>query len=197
MMINIVKSGIDFEISYEELSDILKYITDEFTDLIYDVDSSIQSSLIFPDEESFVITFSESGETLHDLPTLYYLEPTIFNLIDAVDSQLNPHGLYVSASDFGEMDCYYELVVSKIGHTPKFRDRYAKTLENATVGASTSGSGGVSSASVSSTSTSASTSGSGDISNTLKVRSQKMGGPSQVSDLRFLKPVKIKKVKDI
>ena len=40
-------------------------------------------------------------------------------------------------------------------------------------------------------------SGSGDVSNTLKVKGQKMGGPSQVSDLRFLKSVKIKRVKDI
>ena len=57
--------------------------------------------------------------------------------------------------------------------------------------------GSVSSAGVSSTSVSASTTGSGDVTNILKSKSQKMGNPSQVSDLRFLKPVKIKRVKDI
>jgi hypothetical protein len=195
-MLTIIKNGTDFEISYEELSDILKYITDEFTDINYDVDSSIQSSLIIPDEESFVITFAENGETLLDLPVLYYLEPKIFNLIDLVDSQLNPYGLYVSASDFGEMDCYYEIVVSKIGHKPKYKSRYAKTLEN-TANSTSAGMGSVSSAGVSSTSVAASTPGSGDKSNTLISKSQKKGNPSQVSDLRFLKSVKVKRVKEI
>jgi hypothetical protein len=195
-MSQIIKNGTDFEISYEQLSDILKYITDEFTEIEYDVDSSIQSSLIVPDEDSFIITFAESGETLHDLPVLYYLEPKIFNLIDLVDSQLNPYGLYISASDFGEMDCYYEIVVSKIGQTPEYKNRYRSTLENST-NSSTSGMGPVSSAVVSSTSVSSSNPGSGDKTNVLMTKSQKMGNPSQVSDLRFLKSVKIKKVKDI
>lgn len=194
-MNHIIKGGIDFEISYEELSDILNYITDEFDNLIYDVDSSIQSSLIIPDESSFVVTFAEEGEILN-LPALYYLEPKIFNLINLVDSQLNQFGLYISASDFGEMDCYYELVISKIGHNPKFRERYSKTLENSTSSATSAGSGDVASASVSTTSVASSVSGSGDIVNTLKSRTQKMGSPSQVSDLRFLKKAKIKRVKD-
>lgn len=197
MMNQIIKGGVDFEISYEELSDILHYITDEFDRLIYDVESSIQSSLIEPDENSFVVIFSEEGEHLHDLPILYYLEPKIFNLINLVDSQINQYGLYISASDFGEMDCYYELVVSKIGHNPKYRDRYSKTLENSTSVASTSGMGAVSNASVSTTAVANSIPGSGDVANVLSSKSQKLGNASQVSDLRFLKSVKIKRVKDI
>ena len=57
--------------------------------------------------------------------------------------------------------------------------------------------GSVSSAGVSSTSVAASTPGSGDKSNTLISKSQKKGNPSQVSDLRFLKSVKVKRVKEI
>ena len=187
----------NFHISHEELHDILRYITDEFTELIYDVESSYQSSLIFPDENSFIITLSVPGENLYDSPVLHYLESKIFNLIQDVNSQLFSHDLYVSASDFGETDCYYELVISKIGHTPKFRERYSKTLENSSACATTSGMGSVSSPGVSSGSVSSSTSGSGDVIRTLLSKSkQKMGNPSEVSDLRFLKRVKIKRVKD-
>ncbi len=187
----------DFHISHEELYDILRYITDEFTELHYDVESSHQSSLIFPDDKSFIVTFATPGETFFDLPVLHYLEPGIFNLIEDVNSQLFSHDLYVSASDFGETDCYYELVISKIGHTPKFRERYSKTLENSSACATTSGMGAVSSPGVSSGSVSSSTSGSGDVTRTLLSKSkQKMGNPSEVSDLRFLKRVKIKRVKD-
>ena len=186
-----------FGITNIQLNNILYYITDEFPDLNYWIDNSLQSSLIEPDENSFVIFFSEKGDTLHDLGVLYYLEPKIWQLIEAVDSQLRAYDLYVSASDFGEFDIYYELVVSKVGHEPKFLTRYGKTLENSTATATTSGSGAVTNAGVSSTSTSASSSGSGDRTFTLKDRSkQKMGSPSQVSDLRFLGKVKIKRVKD-
>jgi len=186
-----------YHISHEELHDILGYITDEFTELIYDVESSYQSSLIFPDENSFIITLSAPGENLYDSPVLHYLESKIFNLIQDVNSQLFSHDLYVSASDFGEMDCYYELVISKLGHAPKFRERYSKTLENSSACATTSGMGSVSSPGVSSGSVSSSTSGSGDVTRTLLSKSkQKIGNPSEVSDLRFLKRVKIKRVKD-
>ncbi len=161
------------------------------------MESSHQSSLIFPDDKSFIVTFATPGETFFDLPVLHYLEPGIFNLIEDVNSQLFSHDLYVSASDFGETDCYYELVISKIGHTPKFRERYSKTLENSSACATTSGMGAVSSPGVSSGSVSSSTSGSGDVTRTLLSKSkQKMGNPSEVSDLRFLKRVKIKRVKD-
>ena len=188
----------NFHISHEELHDILRYINDEFTELIYDVESSDQSFLIFPDENSFIITFARLSDTFYDLPVLHYLEPVIFNLIQDVNSQLFSHDLYVSASDFGETDCYYELVISKLGHTPKYRERYSKTLENSSACATTSGMGSVSSPGVSSGSVSSSTSGSGDVTRTLLSKSkQKMGNPSEVSDLRFLKSVKIKRVKDI
>lgn len=193
--------GIEFDIDYYELNDLLNEITDEFPELIYDIESSNQSSLIMPDDNSFIITFQQDGESLLDIDVLHYIEPKIWQLIRYVSSQLGAYGLYVSDSDFGQSDIYYELVISKIGHKPKplskdIRDR-GDISEDVSANASTAGMGSVSNAGVSSTSTSASVSGSGDVTNTLKTKGQKMGGPSQVSDLRFLKGVKIKRVKDI
>jgi hypothetical protein len=131
----IIINGTGFEISYEELYDILNYITDEFPELLYDIESPLQSSLIDTnDNNSFIITFSQDSESLLDLPVLYYIEPKIFELISYVNSQLGAYGLYISESDFGQSDCNYELVVSKIGHKPKNKKRYnenlSKTLKN-------------------------------------------------------------------
>ena len=189
---------VGFEITYRELYDILNYIIDEFPELIFDIEKSSQSSLILPDDNSFIITFQQEGD-MFSAGVLHYIEPKIFGLISDVNSQLRPYGLYVSDSDFGQSDIYYELVISKIGHKPKqisndIRDRgISEDVSNA----STAGMGAVSNAGVSSTTTSASSVGSGDVTNTLKTKGQKMGSPSQVSDLRFLKGVKIKRVKDI
>jgi hypothetical protein len=191
-MSQITINKVGFEITYSELYDILNYITDEFTELIFDIESSNQSSLITPDDNSFIITFQQEG-SMSQIDVLHYIEPKIWELIGDVNSQLRPYGLYVSDSDFGQSDVYYELVISKIGHKPK--PRFVK--EDVSANASTAGTGGVSNAVVSSTSVSSSTPGSGDVTNTLKTKGQKMGGPSQVSDLRFLKGVKIKRVKDI
>ena len=192
----------EFGIDYYELNDLLNEITDEFPELIYDIESSNQSSLIMPDDNSFIITFQQDGKSLLDIDVLHYIEPKIWQLIRYVSSQLGAYGLYVSDSDFGQSDIYYELVISKIGHKPDhqrpkdIRDR-GDISEDVSANASTAGMGSVSNAGVSSTSTSSSVSGSGDVTNTLKTKGQKMGGPSQVSDLRFLKGVKIKRVKDI
>ena len=155
-----------------------------------------------PDDNSFIITFQQDGKSLLDIDVLHYIEPKIWQLIRYVSSQLGAYGLYVSDSDFGQSDIYYELVISKIGHKPDhqrpkdIRDR-GDISEDVSANASTAGSGPVSNAGVSSTSVSDSNPGSGDTTNTLKTKGQKMGSPSQVSDLRFLKGVKIKRVKDI
>ena len=202
-MSEIFFNKIGFEITYKhyDLNDLLNEITDEFPELIYDIESSNQSSLIMPDDNSFIITFQQDGESLLDIDVLHYIEPKIWQLIRYVSSQLGAYGLYVSDSDFGQSDIYYELVISKIGHKPKplskdIRDR-GDISEDVSANASTAGSGPVSNAGVSSTSVSDSNPGSGDTTNTLKTKGQKMGSPSQVSDLRFLKGVKIKRVKDI
>lgn len=190
----IFRGGQHFQITYGELSSILTEITDEFPELSWSAENSLQSSLIEEDANSFVIIFCGPG-SMWELPTLYYLEPKIWNLIENVNSQLAAYDLYVSDSDFGESDVYYELVISKTGHEPVLRARYEKTIENSAASATTAGSGAVTSASVSSTSVSSSVSGSGDITNTLKVKHRrKRGNPSQVSDLRDLAPAKINRV---
>jgi hypothetical protein len=193
----IFRGGIKFDITYGELDDILSEITDEFPELSYSVENSLQSSLIKEDNKSFVVILSCEGD-MWDLPVLHYLETKIFGIISDIDSQLRAYDLYVSASDFGESDAYYELVISKVGHTPEYRERYRTTLENSTATATTGGMGAVSVASVSSTSVAASQSGSGDPVFTLKSNSKrKRGNPSQVSDLRDLAPAKITRVSDI
>ena len=212
----IFRGGIKFDITHGELDDILSEITDEFPELSYSVENSLQSSLIKEDNKSFVVILSCEGD-MWDLPVLHYLETKIFGIISDIDSQLRAYDLYVSASDFGESDAYYELVISKVGHTPEYRERsyyglaiskvghtreyrerYGQTLENSTATAATAGMGAVSVASVSSTSVDASQPGSGDPTFTLKSNTKrKRGNPSQVSDLRDLAPAKITRISEI
>jgi hypothetical protein len=110
----------DFGISYQDLREILYHITDEFPKLEYDIDDSLQSSLIEKDDNCFIIVFNQSGyDSMIDLPVLHYVEPKIFELIGDVDEHLKEFNLYVYTSDFGQTDAYYELVISKIGHKPK------------------------------------------------------------------------------
>ena len=114
----------DFGISYQDLSEILYHITDEFTSLEFYVEDSLQSSLIQRDENCFIVVFNQTGiDFPTDLPVLHYVEPKIFELIRDVNEHLKEFNLYVYTSDFGENDAYYELVISKIGHTPKDRQR--------------------------------------------------------------------------
>lgn len=113
-----------FGIKYDDLSDILFYITDEFPELEWWADNSLQSSLVEKDDNCFIVTFNRKDiDFPNDLPVLHYIEPKIFELIKDVDSQLRGRGLYVYASDFGENDAYYELVISRIGHKPTDKKR--------------------------------------------------------------------------
>ena len=77
-MSQITINKVGFEITYSELYDILNYITDEFPELIFDIENSNQSSLIDPDDNSFIITFQQEGESSLDIVTLYYIEPKIW-----------------------------------------------------------------------------------------------------------------------
>jgi hypothetical protein len=191
----IFRGGNKFDITHGELDDILSEITNEFPELSYSVENSLQSSLIEEDNKSFVVILFTSGDMWH-LPVLHYLEPKIFNIIQDIDSQLRAYDLYVSDSDFGESDAYYELVISKVNHKPEKIKRW--TYENSTATATTAGMGAVSSPSVSSTSVAASQTGSGDPVFTLKSNNKrKRGNPSQVSDLRDLAPAKITRISEI
>ena len=114
----------DFGISHQDLSEILYHITDEFSSLEFYVEDSLQSSLIQRDENCFIVVFNQIGiDFPNDLPVLHNVEPKIFELIRDVNEHLKEFNLYVYTSDFGQTDAYYELVISKIGHTPKDTQR--------------------------------------------------------------------------
>ena len=114
----------DFGISYEDLSEIMYYITDEFQDLDWSTEDSLQSSLIEQDNNCFIIELWDKNANFpQDMKCLYHVEPKISNLIEDVSSQLGQYGLEVYTADFGSTDAYYEIVITKIGHTPKDKKR--------------------------------------------------------------------------
>lgn len=122
-----INEGInDYGMSYDDIRDIACYVTDEFPNLSFSVEDSLQSGIIEPDDKSFIIEFYDSEiEFPMDLPALYYVEPKIHDLIRDIDSQLKKYGLEVFYSDFGQNDAYYELVITEIGNKPKLnRHRY-------------------------------------------------------------------------
>jgi elongation factor P--beta-lysine ligase len=113
-------------LSYDELSEVMFEITDEFTELEWYVEESKYSHLLKEEcSKSFIIelvknkeeNFLSSNEYL-----LYYLEPKIFSLISEISNKLGMYNLYVSASDFGETDESYELVITEIGHKPLLKE---------------------------------------------------------------------------
>lgn len=114
----------DFGITYSELGEIMYYITDEFPNLDWSVEESLQSSLIEQDDNCFIIElYDKTINFPNDMPVLHYIEPKVFELISDVSSQLKQYGLEVYTSDFGATDAYYELVISKIGYTLKDKQR--------------------------------------------------------------------------
>jgi hypothetical protein len=115
----------EFNITYNELEEYFFYITDEFPELEFCIEDSLNSSIIIPNPNSFIATFNHKDfEIVYNEIVLYYLEPRIYRLIEDVDSQLRKHRLKVFSSDFGSTDCLYELVITKISETPKYRPNY-------------------------------------------------------------------------
>jgi hypothetical protein len=119
----------DFGITYNDLGEIMYYITDEFQDLDWSPEDSSHSSLIEQDNNCFIIelwdktTNTLPWEDRADMKVLYHVEPKISNLIEDVSSQLGQYELEVYTADFGSTDAYYEIVITKIGHTPKDKKR--------------------------------------------------------------------------
>jgi hypothetical protein len=111
----------DKGMTYNDISDIMLYITDEFPELGFSVENPLQSGIIKNDDKSFIIQlFDKTIDFPNDMPTLYHIEPKIHDLIYDVHSQLSGFGLKVFYSDFGSTDAYYELVITEIGHKPQF-----------------------------------------------------------------------------
>jgi len=75
--------------------------------------------------------------------------------------------------------------------------KYKEFFEDATANGTTSGAGSVVPSQPGVLPGTTDTTGSGDITNTLSVKSNKKGDPSEVSDLRYLKKVNINRIKDI
>ena len=120
-------------LSYDELSEIMFEITDEFTELEWYVEESKYSHLLKEEcSKSFIIELTKNKEEYFGAYSneylLYYLEPKIFSLISEISNKLAMYNLYVSASDFGETDESYELVITEIDHTPIFREDSKKYI---------------------------------------------------------------------
>jgi hypothetical protein len=109
-------------LSYNELEDIMFEITDEFPELEWYVVESKYSYLLKEGcSKSFMIELVNK-KSYRDYELLYYLEPKIFTLISEISNKLAIYNLYVSASDFGEGDTQYEIVISEIGHKPLLKE---------------------------------------------------------------------------
>jgi len=112
-------------LSYDELSEIMFEITDEFTELEWYVDDSKYSHLLKEEcSKSFIIELTKSRKEYFDNYSdeylLYYLEPKIFGLISEISNKLAMYNLYVSSSDLVATGDSYELVITEIGHIPIF-----------------------------------------------------------------------------
>lgn len=108
-----------FGIKYYEFDEIMYEITDEFPELDYSLDNSLNSAIIQRDRNSFVVTlWNKNIDFPSQMPVLYYIEPKIHDLIGHINDKLGMYGLEVYFQDFGETDAYYEIVITKKGNKP-------------------------------------------------------------------------------
>jgi len=118
---DIVFGTTDFEITYDELSDLLIDITDEFPDIEWFIESSRNSNIINMCKNSFIVilTHKSINDEWGSETSIAYIEPGIYDIIKNINSHLRPYNLYVSNNDFPKyFENEYELVISKIGITP-------------------------------------------------------------------------------
>lgn len=120
-----------FGISREEIEDLLIDIGDEFNDIYYHVgwlspNDSNKSWLVEPNEDIFVIYF-ESSKPVWEAENLYDLENYLYKgKLNQIKSYLKDYDLEVYATDFGESDTQYEIVVCKKGSIVVKGDAYFK-----------------------------------------------------------------------
>jgi hypothetical protein len=111
----------DFEITYDELSDLLIDITDEFPEIEWLIESSRHSNTIEMCKNSFIVilTHKSINDEWGSETSIAYIEPGIYQIIKNINSQLKAYDLYISNNDFPEYsENEYELVISKIGTKP-------------------------------------------------------------------------------
>jgi hypothetical protein len=107
----------DFEITYDELSDLLIDITDEFPEIEWFIESSRHSNITHFNKNSFIVvlTHKSINDEWGSETSIAYIEPGIYQIIKNINSQLKAYDLYISDNDFPEfMENEYELVISKI-----------------------------------------------------------------------------------
>lgn len=118
----IVFGTTDFEITYEDLSDLLVEITDEFPEIEWMIESSRHSKIIEMCKNSFILILchkSINDEWGFGNSSIAYIEPGIYEIIKNINSQLAAYDLYISNNDFEPFqESEYELVISKIGTKP-------------------------------------------------------------------------------
>lgn len=111
----------DFEITYDELSDLLVDITDEFPEIEWLIESSRHSNTIEMCKNSFIVilTHKSINDEWGSETSIAYVEPGIYQIIKNINSQLKAYDLYISNNDFPKFrENEYELVISKIGTKP-------------------------------------------------------------------------------
>jgi len=111
----------DFEITYEDLSDLLIDITDEFPEIEWFIESSRHSNIIEMCKNSFIVilTHKSINDEWGSETSIAYIEPGIYQIIKNINSQLKAYDLYISNNDFPKFrENEYELVISKIGTKP-------------------------------------------------------------------------------
>jgi hypothetical protein len=124
----IVFGTTDFEITYEDLSDILVEITDEFPEIEWMIESSRHSKTIEMCKNSFIVILCSkkiNDEWGFGNTSIAYIEPKIYKTIENINSQLKAYDLYISNNDFPKyVEDEYELIISKIGTKPVERKSY-------------------------------------------------------------------------
>lgn len=118
----IVFGTTDFEITHDELTDLLIDIADEFPDIEWFIESSRHSKTIEMCKNSFIVILchkSINDEWGFGNSSIAYIEPGIYEIIKNINSQLAAYDLYISHNDFEPFQqSEYELVISKIGTEP-------------------------------------------------------------------------------
>lgn len=117
----------NFGISKDEIYDLLDDVSDEFGEIDYWVSDAKESWLVESNEDIFVIYF-ESSKPAWEAENLYDLENYLISSgkLNQIKSYLKDYGLEVYASDYGESDTQYEIVICKKGTHVVQGDAYFK-----------------------------------------------------------------------
>lgn len=119
---NIIVDSVNFQITYDELSEILVDIMDELPHLTYSIESAIwykNNGYINDSDNCFMIVF-ENEKGIEDvdrrLSNDYFLhteERKIISGLKEIEDKFNLYNIYIKENDFANSDYEYYLLVSK------------------------------------------------------------------------------------